>query len=88
VQLWAQYWEDYELWVCIEGMKEEKYIQIGQNICWNRRGSMILVRNSWKGILTPNAFFKTGFFDRLAILPANGLAQIVVIFNPFLLKSR
>jgi hypothetical protein len=32
----SQYWEDYELWVCLEGMKEEKYIEIGQNICWNR----------------------------------------------------
>ena len=32
----SQYWEDYELWVCLEGMKEEKYIKFGQNICWNR----------------------------------------------------
>ena len=31
----SQYWEDYELWVCIEGQKEDKYMQIGQNICWN-----------------------------------------------------
>ena len=25
----AQYWEDYELWVCVEGEKEDKSIRIG-----------------------------------------------------------
>jgi hypothetical protein len=25
----SQYWEDYELWVCLEGLKEDKYIKIG-----------------------------------------------------------
>ena len=29
----AQYWEDCELWVCIEGEKEDKSIRIGQNLC-------------------------------------------------------
>jgi len=32
----SQYWEDYELWVCLEGLEEDKYIKIGQDICWNR----------------------------------------------------
>ena len=27
--------EDHELWFCIEALKEDKYIKIGQNICWN-----------------------------------------------------
>ena len=25
----SQYWEDYELWVCLEGLEEDKYIKIG-----------------------------------------------------------
>ena len=25
----SQYWEDYELWVCVEGQKEDKPIWIG-----------------------------------------------------------
>ena len=54
----SQYWEDYELWVCLEGQKEDKYIQIGRNICWNEIESKISVRNSWKSALAPNAFFK------------------------------
>ena len=54
----SQYWEDYELWVCLEGMKEEKYIKIRQNISWNRIGSKIMVRNSWKSVLTAECFFK------------------------------
>jgi hypothetical protein len=28
----SQYREDYELWVCLEGLKEDKYIKRGQNI--------------------------------------------------------
>ena len=47
----SQYREDYELWVCLEGLKEDRNIQIGQNICWNRIGSKIWVRNSWKSVL-------------------------------------
>jgi len=31
----SQYREDYELWVRLEGLKEDKYIKFGQNICWN-----------------------------------------------------
>ena len=31
----SQYREDYELWVCLKGLKADKYIKIGQNICWN-----------------------------------------------------
>ena len=54
----SQYGEDYELWVGIEGLKGDKYIQIGQNICRNRKGNKILVRNFWKSVLTSNAFLK------------------------------
>jgi hypothetical protein len=31
----SQYREDYELWVRLEGLKEDKYIKFGQNIRWN-----------------------------------------------------
>ena len=65
----SQYWEDYELWVCLEGMKGEKYIKIGQNIYWNQIGGKILVRNSRKSVLTPISFSKIKFFDNLAISP-------------------
>jgi len=58
----SQYWQDYELWVCLDGMKEEKYIKIRQNISWNRIGSKIMVRNSRKSVLTPNSFLKNWVF--------------------------
>ena len=58
----SQYREDYELWVCLEGMKEHKYTKIGENICWNRIASKIWVRNSWKSILLLNAFLKNWVF--------------------------
>jgi hypothetical protein len=63
----AQYWEDCELWVCMEGMEDGKYIQIGQNICWNRMGSMILVRNPWTRVLIPNVFFKKVGFSAASL---------------------
>ncbi len=66
----SQYWEDYELWVCLEGLKEEKYIKIEQNICWNRISSKIWVRNSWKSILTPNSFLKYWVFRQARYLYA------------------
>jgi hypothetical protein len=66
----SQYWEDYELWVCLEGMKEEKYIKIRQNISWNRIGSKILVRNSWKSVLTAECFFKKLGFSTASLYPS------------------
>jgi hypothetical protein len=41
----SQYRQDYELWVCLKGWKEDKYIKIGQNIC-SRIESKILLRTS------------------------------------------
>jgi len=32
----SQYRENYELRACLKGLKEDKDIKIGQNICWNR----------------------------------------------------
>jgi hypothetical protein len=43
----SQYREDYELWICIEWIKEDRDVKIGQNIGRNRNGSKILVRNFW-----------------------------------------
>jgi hypothetical protein len=63
----SQYREDCKLWVCIEGMEDGKYIQIGQNICWNRLGSMILVRNPWTRVLIPNVFFKKVGFSTASL---------------------
>jgi hypothetical protein len=41
----SQYRQDYELWVCLKGWKEDKDIKIGQNIC-SRIESKILLRTS------------------------------------------
>jgi hypothetical protein len=50
-------------------MKEEKYIKIRQNISWNRIGSKILVRNSWKSVLTAECFFKKLGFSTDSLAP-------------------
>ena len=41
----SQYWEDYELWVCIEGLKEDKSIKFGESFGWNRIEGKLLARS-------------------------------------------
>jgi len=52
-------------------MKEEKYIKIRQNISWNRIGSKIMVRNSWKSVLTAECFFKKLGFPTASLSSLN-----------------
>jgi hypothetical protein len=53
----------------LEGLKEDKYIQIGQNICWSEIESAILVRNFRKSALAPNAFLKNWVFRQARYFP-------------------
>ncbi len=63
----SQYWEDYELWVCIEGTKRINISRLDKISIRTEMESRFWQEISKKGVGLECLFLKTGFFDRLAI---------------------